>query len=53
MVPNKVSGEYGQAIFQVLFIFRLTETVADKGSCFGWAKYQGRNFGTVESILGF
>jgi hypothetical protein len=33
--------------------FRKTETVADKGSCFGWAKYQGRNFCTAESILGF
>jgi hypothetical protein len=33
--------------------FGKTETVADKGSCFGWAKYQGRNFCTAESILGF
>jgi hypothetical protein len=46
-------GEYGEAIFQVSLTFGKTETVADKGSCFGWAKYQGRNFCTAESILGF
>jgi hypothetical protein len=46
-------GRYQRAIFQGLFSFRKTETVADKGSCFGWAKYQGRNFCTAESIVGF
>ncbi len=46
-------GEYGEAIFQVSLTFGKTETVADKGSCFGWAKYQGRNFCTAESILVF
>jgi hypothetical protein len=39
--------------FSDFIYFWKTKTVADKGSCFGWAKYQGRNFGTAESIVGF
>jgi hypothetical protein len=46
-------GEYGQAIFQVFFTFRRIETVADKDSCLGCAKYRPRNLGTAESIVGF
>ncbi len=34
-------------VFPVLLSFRENGTVRDKGSCFGWAKYQGRNFCTV------
>ncbi len=30
--------------FSGLLSFRENETVRDKGCCFGWAKYQGRNF---------
>jgi len=46
-------GWYQKAIFQCFLTFGKNETVADKGSCFGWAKYQASNFCTAESILGF
>jgi hypothetical protein len=39
--------------FRVLFTFQKNGSVADKGSCFGWAKYRARIFCAAESIVGF